>query len=204
MSDVDAAIRGFADLLSASWATVNTLIGGDVGLPGHALYDLYRLTNTADGQLIYWAASDAEMHALFRALAHPEWVDDPRYGPIQGRLVPENRAALGEMLVNEFLKWNTDEILPRMVAEGVPAGPVLALEDIADDPQVRHNEAILEREHPAAGPMREPRQPVRYEGTPPAHARPAPTHAQHTDEVLTELGYDAARRASLRERGIVA
>jgi len=181
----------------------HTLIGGDIGLPGPALYDIYRLTGTADGHLIYWAASDAEMHALFRALAHPEWVEDPRYGSIQGRLVPENREALGEMILNEFRKWNTDEILPRMIEQGVPVGPVLSLDEIPDDPQVRHNEAIVQREHPAAGLMREPRQPVRYDGTPPAPARSAPMHAQHTDEVLAELGYDVARRAALRERGVI-
>jgi crotonobetainyl-CoA:carnitine CoA-transferase CaiB-like acyl-CoA transferase len=181
----------------------HTLLGGDIGLPGPALYDIYRLTDTADGQLVYWAASDAEMHALFRALGHPEWVDDARFGTLAGRLVPANREALGEALVNEFRKWNTAEILERMVSESVPVGPVLGLDQIPEDPQIRHNECIVEREHPAAGPMREPRLAARFDRTPVELARPAPMHAQHTDEVLAEIGYDAARLAGLRERGAI-
>jgi crotonobetainyl-CoA:carnitine CoA-transferase CaiB-like acyl-CoA transferase len=51
--------------------------------------------------------------------------------------------------------------------------------------------------------MHEPRFAARFERTPVELARPAPMHAQHTDEVLEELGYDTARRAALRERGAI-
>ena len=51
--------------------------------------------------------------------------------------------------------------------------------------------------------MREPRPPARFDRTPLELARPAPVHAQHTDEVLAELGYDAARCKALRERGAI-
>ena len=46
-----------------------TLIGeGEVAMPGPTLYELYQLTQTADGHLIYFAASDVEFFGLFRAL----------------------------------------------------------------------------------------------------------------------------------------
>jgi crotonobetainyl-CoA:carnitine CoA-transferase CaiB-like acyl-CoA transferase len=179
-----------------------TMIGEGVA-GGPTLYELYRLQPTADGHLIYFAASDAEMHGLFRALGHPEWCEDPRFGSIEGRRVPDNFQALGALLDAAFRGWKTRELLDRLVAEQVAAGAVLSLPEVIDDPQVRHNGAIFEREHPSAGRMREPRPPVRFERTPSEPGRPAPLHGEHTDEILAELGIDVAERAALRAAGVL-
>jgi len=167
-------------------------------------YELYRLQPTADGHLIYFAASDTEMHGLFRALGHPEWCTDPRFGELEGRRVPENFQALGALLDAALRTARTRELLDRLVAEQVAAGAVLSLEEVLEDPQVRHNAAVFEREHPAAGRMREPRPPARFERTPSEPGRPAPLHGEHTDEILAELGIAAAERAELRAAGVVS
>lgn len=85
----------------------------------------------------------------------------------------------------------------------MPAGPVNALEDVFDDPQVRPNGSIVEVDHPHAGRLRQPAPPARVERTPAAIGRPAPLLGEHTDEVLAELGYDAAARAALRADGAI-
>jgi crotonobetainyl-CoA:carnitine CoA-transferase CaiB-like acyl-CoA transferase len=180
----------------------HTMLGDGVAA-GPTLYELYRLQPTADGHLIYFAASDAEMHGLFRALGHPEWCGDPRFGTLEGRRLPENFQALGGLLDAAFRTWETRELLERLVAEQVAAGAVLSLAEVIDDPQVRHNEAIFEREHPAAGRMREPRPPARFERTPAEPGRPAPLHGEHTDEILAELGIGAEERAELRAAGVL-
>jgi crotonobetainyl-CoA:carnitine CoA-transferase CaiB-like acyl-CoA transferase len=179
----------------------HTLVGDDVQ-QGPALYDLYRIWETADGHLIWFAASDSEFHGLFRALGHPEWCEDERFGRAQARSRAENFAALGELLLEAFRRWNTREILERMVAEHVPSGPVLSLEQIFDDPQVRHNESIFEAEHPVYGRYRQARPAARFERTPQQPGRMPPLLGEHTDEILAELGYDAGVRAALREEGV--
>jgi len=180
----------------------HTMIGEGVQT-GPTLYEIYRLQPTADGHLIYFAASDAEMHGLFRALGHPEWCGDPRFGPIEGRRLPENFQALGGLLDEAFRSWKTRELLGRLVAEQVAAGAVLSLEEVIADPQVRHNGAIFERDHPAAGRMREPRPAARFERTPAEPGRPAPLHGEHNDEILSELGISEAERAALRAEGVI-
>jgi crotonobetainyl-CoA:carnitine CoA-transferase CaiB-like acyl-CoA transferase len=115
----------------------------------------------------------------------------------------ENREALGSALVQEFRKWSTAEILKRMVAEQVPVGPVLSLEELPDDAQIRHNECIVERAHPSSGTMRHPRPAARFDKTPHQPGRLAPLLGEHTEEILSELGYDQAAGQALRDEGVI-
>jgi crotonobetainyl-CoA:carnitine CoA-transferase CaiB-like acyl-CoA transferase len=182
-----------------------TLLGeGEIAVPGPTLYELYQLTQTADGHLIYFAASDVEFHALFRALGHPEWCDDARFCSIAARAVPGNREALGALLYDEFLHWRTADILDRLVEEQVPVGPVLSLDEIFEDPQILHNQCVFEREHPTAGRIRQAKPAARFDRTPQTPGRLPPLHGEHSDEVLAELGLDASALAALRADGVIA
>jgi crotonobetainyl-CoA:carnitine CoA-transferase CaiB-like acyl-CoA transferase len=130
----------------------HTMIGeGEIEAPGPTLYDVYRLTETADGHL----------------------------------------------------KWKTEEIMERLIAADVPAGPVLSLEELVDDPQIVHNKIIFEREHPTAGRMRQAGPAAHFSRTPAEPGRLPPLYGEHTDEVLAEIGIDEAERKALRDDGIL-
>ena len=181
----------------------HTFTGDDLP-PGRALYEVYRLSETADGHLIYFAASDAEFHGLFRAVGHPEWVEDPRFGTVEARANGENITALGEQLANAIRSKPTRELIDRMVEEDVPVGPVLSLEELFDDPQIAHNEAILEFDHPTAGRYRQARPAARFDKTPQdPQRRMPPLHGEHTEEVLRELGYGDDDLARMRSGGLI-
>ncbi len=178
----------------------HTMIGEGVDTAA-ALYDIYRLRETADGALVVLAASESEFQGLTRALNRIDLLADERFQSLGARI--KNVVVLEEILVAEFSKWRAADILERLVAEDVPAGPVSSLEEVITDPQIQHNRAIVETDHPQAGRMRQPAPPARFDRTPSAAGSPAPLLGSHTDEVLSEIGLEQAERDSLREAGII-
>ena len=173
-------------------------------LPGNSLYETYRLWHTQDGQIIYFTASQVEHEGLFRALGHPEWLDDPRFATTEARMVPENAEALGGLIDEALRASTTEELLEKMLENDVPSGRVLVLEEIFDDPQIKHNASILEFNHPSAGRYHQAKPAARFHKTPqdPMKRMP-PLLGEHTEEVLLEKGVSAERIAQLREKGIV-
>ena len=178
----------------------HTFIGEGVR-KGAALYEIYRLWETRDGRVIWFASSDSEYYGLFRALKKPEWCDDPRYRDTPSRI--RNQEELGTEIMREVAHFSTQELLDRMIAEDVPAGAVLSLEDVLEDPQLNHNEAIVEQDHPLAGRIRMARPAARFQKTPQRISRPAPGHSQHTEEILREEGLDSEQIERLRDQGVI-
>lgn len=179
----------------------HSVLGDDL-TTGPTLSERYRLTDTADGHLIYWVGPNNEWHALFRALEREDLIDDPRFATGRERNV--HGVALAEILQQEFRKWPTEEIMARMVAGDVPVGPVNGPAEVLRDPQIAHNDLIVEREHPALGRHLDCRPAARFSETPQEMGDHAPAHGQHTDEVLSDLGRSEAEIAALRASGVVA
>jgi len=171
-------------------------------VPGWTLAQVYRLTETADGHIVYFTAGDAEMVDLLIALGREDLSTDPMYCQLEVRVA--NFEKVGAVLADEFRKWKTADLLERLRAHGVASGPVLSLDEVFEDRQVLHNETVRVRRHPTAGPMREPRPPVRFSATQADETPLAPLLGEHTDEVLTELGYDTTRITELRAAGACA
>ena len=156
------------------------------------------------GQIIYFTASQVEHEGLFNALGHPEWITDPRFATTESRMVPENAEALGALIDEALRASPTDELLEKMQANDVPSGRVLGLEEIFEDPQIVHNETILEFNHPTAGKYHQAKPAARFHSTPQdPRKRMPPLLGEHTEEVLLETGLSGEKIAALREQGIV-
>ncbi|MFP8875772.1 MAG: CoA transferase [Myxococcota bacterium] len=157
---------------------------------------------TRDGYITTGAVSDAEWEGLALATEHPEWLDDERFRTPGSRVA--HVAARLALMAETLRERSSEEWLERLEAREVPCAPVLRREELADFPQIRENQLLVEDSHPQAGPMRQPRPATRFEGTPASIRRPAPGLGEHTDEVLSEVGYSTTQIAALRSSGAAA
>lgn len=101
------------------------------------------------------------------------------------------RAALARKLTQVFKTEKADHWVSLLGESGLPVGHVLTLTEALSDPQARHNEMVVEYEHPVAGTVRTTGSPIRIDGSAArASAMPA-TLGQHTRSILREMGVDA-------------
>jgi crotonobetainyl-CoA:carnitine CoA-transferase CaiB-like acyl-CoA transferase len=180
-----------------------TLVGDGV-MPGPRIADTYALTQCADGQIIYYAPTNDMRLRLYRVLGHPEWCDDERFNNAAQLVQGDNLTTLGSMLVEEFEKFAVKDLLDQLHAAEICAAPILEPDEVLNDEQILHNEAIVTWEHPAAGTVRQARHPVRFSGGETPVPQNVPGLGEHTDEILREMGRTPEQIAALRASAVVS
>ena len=116
----------------------------------------------------------------------------------------KNRDALNAELERRLEGEDGATWIDRLNAAGVPCGRINKMDEVFADPQVQHLKPYDEVDSPVKGPKaRYLAQPVRLSRTPSKTQLPSPEVGQHTDEVLSEFGYDEAAIAGLRSRGVI-
>jgi crotonobetainyl-CoA:carnitine CoA-transferase CaiB-like acyl-CoA transferase len=158
----------------------------------------YAAVQLKDGYVSAGAVSDAEFRGLCAAYGHPETADDPRFATTATRMA--HLVEMVTLLRQHAAETTVEDFLQRAEEHDVPASRLVSLAEIADEPQVRHNEVFVEREHPAAGRVREPRPAARMSATPQQLGDHAPRYGEHSDEIVVELGLDPA---ALRAAGAI-
>ena len=154
----------------------------------HANIVPYQVFPTADGYAIVATGNDAQYVKFCNVLGAPELGQDPKYKDNIGRLT--HREELIGRLSALTEKMHRDDLLQKLEALGVPAGPINSVDQVFADPQVVHRGMKLDLPSPAAksGSIPGVRTPIVIDGWKAASEKPAPLLGEHTEEVLREIG----------------
>ena len=148
----------------------------------------YQVFPVADGYIIIATGNDSQYQKLCVVLGAPELAKDPAYIDNKARLA--HRADIVGKLSALTEKRQSADLLAKLEAVGVPAGPINNLDQVFADPHVVHRGMKLDLPSAAAkgGTIPGVRTPIMLDGEPMAAPRPSPRLGEHTAEVLREIG----------------
>lgn len=157
----------------------------------------------SDGFVFINVSTDDQWRRLCHVIARQDLVDDSRFAtPYQrGENYVEIEAAV-DAWIGDLPKARAVELLN---GSSVPASVVAGVDDVLANPQLAYRRSLLSVAVPGIGDVVMPANPVRISVDPDAEARlrPPPWLGQHTDEVLSELGYTPVEIESFRASGVI-
>ncbi|KAA2315069.1 CoA transferase [Pseudooceanicola sediminis] len=114
-----------------------------------------------------------------------------------------DRDATFALVRDAIAPFSSAEVLARLDAQGIWAGPVYGYADLVADPQIAHNGTFIEYDHPTEGHVKTPGFPIRFSRTPSQLRRGAPLTGEHTDEILRAAGFSDDDLAGLAAEGAI-
>lgn len=119
--------------------------------------------------------------------AQNEISDDPRFKTNADRI--KHRAILVPQLQNIFSRQTAAAWLEKFASAEIPAAPISTAAEAVSAAQTQARGLIVQLEHPAVGTARSIANPIRFSATPVSYRLPPPLLGEHTDQVLSSLGY---------------
>ncbi|MAH85041.1 MAG: formyl-CoA transferase [Rhodospirillaceae bacterium TMED8] len=193
------AMIAMLDFQAARW-----LIAGDVAPQAgnnHPTSIPTGVFKTKDGHINIAAAGDVMWDRLCDVLDAPDMHDHPNYAT--GRARSENRNSVNAQIEEYTVTKSSAEWIDVMTEAGVPCGPIYSIDEVFSDPQVEHVNMQHPVRHPVLGEMNLVGQAINFSRYKPKTGMPTPESGEHTDDILSELKFDADAIADLRARGII-
>jgi crotonobetainyl-CoA:carnitine CoA-transferase CaiB-like acyl-CoA transferase len=158
---------------------------------------------TSDGRwLVLCLLYDQWWPDLARTVGHAEWLEDSRYAKVENRLA-NNVSLIAELdaifATKTLAEW--EEALANL--EGVWA-PLKSPAEVIDDQQALANGFVTPVSFDDGGSYLTGAPPAQFDGRPIGDLKASPTHGEHTDDVMRELGMTDERIANLRSRSVLA
>jgi CoA:oxalate CoA-transferase len=158
----------------------------------------------ADGYFAICAPTDQFAAGVLRAIDRPDLLESADFGTRDARVANADR--LHGLIAGWAAERPLDEVLAALECHGAPAAPVRSTAEAVRDPLVISRGEVVPLAHPNFGHfdgLFGSGMPIVFSGSRTCMDAPAPHLGEHTDTVLGELGYDAARIEGLRSAGVL-
>lgn len=195
-------------LLAATPLMQDIFSGGAIPKRGQGtytgLYPFYTTYETRDGQLLSVACSEPWLWENFcKALERPDLARYHRRPEHVERVANAEEQEVWEQIQTILRQRTRDEWVAYLTDKNVCIGPVNTIAETFDDPQVQHRQMLQELDSPTVGAVRQVGVGLKLSDTPGSIRRLGPWLGEHTDEVLSALGYNQADQKRLRASGVV-
>ena len=165
----------------------------------------YQTFASQDGFINLAIGNDAQFQRFCRAAGCDGLAEDRRFVTNPARV--SHRETLVTLLEETIKKYSSQYWIDTLTAAGIPCGPINTLEQVFDNPQVRHRQMTVHMGHPLASQngIKLVANPIKMSKTPPKYRHPPPILGQHSEQILAEiLGFDQAQYDALRRAGVIA
>lgn len=149
---------------------------------------------------IYFITQGGVWPAVCKVIGEEGWITDEAYATAAARLLHLKPIfARIEQWTMTKTKFEAMDILNKY---DIPCGPILSMKEIAEEPALRASGTIVEVDHPTRGKYLTVGNPIKLSDSATEVTR-SPLLGEHTDEVLTQLGYSAEYIAELRTEHVI-
>ena len=164
-----------------------------------APYDSYR---AKDGYLVIGCGNQKLFEVLcLRILNRPELITDERFATMPLRV--ENQMALKKVIEEWMQDMTVDEAVKQVLDVGIPAGPIMSLDMIANDVHFTEARQMFEEiDYPGVGTIKLNNSPIKLSESKAKIRGLSPRLGEHNKEILMNLGYSDQQIEEMKENGV--
>lgn len=158
---------------------------------------------TCKGGKVIIAAGNQKLYEKLcnEVLERPDMITDPRFVDMPGRLA--NQDAIAELIEERIKDLTPNEAAELVLAHGIPAGPIMNIKEILDDPHVKEREMFVEMDHPTLGKVTVNGCAIKLMDTKPSVRTPAPQLGQNNRDIFEGvLGMTEEQFNALHEKQV--
>lgn len=163
------------------------------------VYDVFDVKN--EEKVFVGVVSDGQWKSFCEAFNIDDWAADEFLAANNNRVA--KRDEIIPRLRELFLKFTKDELMEKLEKTGLPFAPIQKPEELFEDPHLLESGGLLDMEIPDGGKIALPAMPIAIDGDRPQLFQNPPNIGEHSHEILTSMGINAAEIERLNNNGFL-